>query len=345
MSISEISVSQQNLSKIYKNAYIKDKENTSSKVAKVAIGLFLIIGGGALVFFSGLGIVAVAAGGVLMLAGLAILCIRAVSAVTSGRKRVVARDKFIDASGFVEPSKTNYKSDLEGMMTNTLRKGDDYTHKGMKKDLIEALHYRRSPKYQREQIQSTPLIPNDRTLNNSSIRNQLAKETVQDSHLVFSDLELGINPFNDKAFNNKGRALLSIHRTKDEDLGEDLGHDYNISTRESFVWVEPDPGNPEDETFDRMQEGLHSAFRFIEQARKEKGGIYIHCRHGINRSPALVVAYVMWKYDVSFEHAENFVFTQHPRTEVPEVWEQKMKKPEFKEFLDKLQVESSDIID
>lgn len=49
------------------------------------------------------------------------------------------------------------------------------------------------------------------------------------------------------------------------------------------------------------------AIKFIDEAAKQGGGIYVHCFAGISRSATIVIAYLMWKNKLSFEEAKAFV--------------------------------------
>ena len=44
-----------------------------------------------------------------------------------------------------------------------------------------------------------------------------------------------------------------------------------------------------------------------EVSKNENNKILIHCAEGVSRSPALVVAYLMWKYNMDCLNAVNFV--------------------------------------
>lgn len=54
---------------------------------------------------------------------------------------------------------------------------------------------------------------------------------------------------------------------------------------------------------------LDKTYEFIENAQ---GNILVHCRHGRSRSPAVVIAYLMKKFDVPFEKAYRFVRQKKP---------------------------------
>ncbi|KAG5507719.1 hypothetical protein JIQ42_08007 [Leishmania sp. Namibia] len=56
-----------------------------------------------------------------------------------------------------------------------------------------------------------------------------------------------------------------------------------------------------------VAEHLIKAFRFIERARKEHSRVLVHCRRGISRSAAIIVAYLMASEHRSYEDALRFV--------------------------------------
>jgi len=54
---------------------------------------------------------------------------------------------------------------------------------------------------------------------------------------------------------------------------------------------------------------LKRCFAFIEEAKAKKQKILIHCAAGINRSPSIVIAYLMksnqWKYQQAFDFVQD----------------------------------------
>lgn len=65
--------------------------------------------------------------------------------------------------------------------------------------------------------------------------------------------------------------------------------------------------NLEDNSDAPIRQHFASTSQFIEDARKQNAGVLVHCRRGISRSAAIVIAYVMSYQKVSFEDAFDFV--------------------------------------
>jgi hypothetical protein len=55
---------------------------------------------------------------------------------------------------------------------------------------------------------------------------------------------------------------------------------------------------------------------FIETARKSpSSAILVHCHAGISRSATIVIAYMMWKYDMAMDDAYSVVSAARPRVQ------------------------------
>ncbi|CAF3010952.1 unnamed protein product [Rotaria sp. Silwood2] len=54
------------------------------------------------------------------------------------------------------------------------------------------------------------------------------------------------------------------------------------------------------------------AFAFIDEARRNKSRVLVHCSHGQSRSPAIVIAYLMRTYNVPLEQCLNHVIKARP---------------------------------
>lgn len=57
---------------------------------------------------------------------------------------------------------------------------------------------------------------------------------------------------------------------------------------------------------------FETAFTFIEEARAARGRVLVHCRRGISRSPAIVVAYIMRYMHKDYHTALAFVKERRP---------------------------------
>jgi len=62
---------------------------------------------------------------------------------------------------------------------------------------------------------------------------------------------------------------------------------------------------------DNVQQDILSSIRkaipMIEIAAQKKENVFIHCHMGISRSVSVVIAWLMWKKNMSFEHALQMV--------------------------------------
>jgi hypothetical protein len=57
---------------------------------------------------------------------------------------------------------------------------------------------------------------------------------------------------------------------------------------------------------------LPEAFAHIDDAFHKGTKVLVHCTEGVSRSAAVVIAYLMWKFQVSFEEAHNHVLSKRP---------------------------------
>ena len=70
-----------------------------------------------------------------------------------------------------------------------------------------------------------------------------------------------------------------------------------------------------EETFDQdISFTFVPVFDFIERNRKE-GNVLVHCTSGISRSPALLIAYMMQKYNINFDQALERIRNKRPCAE------------------------------
>lgn len=68
--------------------------------------------------------------------------------------------------------------------------------------------------------------------------------------------------------------------------------------------------------YDRDEEPIYSVFptacKFMEDALKGGGAVYVHCLMGMSRSPTLVAAYLIKTHGMSAEEALTFLVARRP---------------------------------
>lgn len=70
----------------------------------------------------------------------------------------------------------------------------------------------------------------------------------------------------------------------------------------------------EDKSSTNLKQYFHMTNRFIDKYIKERG-VLVHCYAGISRSSTIIIAYVMYKLNLSMQEAFNYVAERHPITE------------------------------
>ncbi|RVE68966.1 hypothetical protein OJAV_G00073060 [Oryzias javanicus] len=68
----------------------------------------------------------------------------------------------------------------------------------------------------------------------------------------------------------------------------------------------------DDSLWDDLLPWIPEALRFIDAAMSSGGSVLVHCAAGISRSPALAVAYVMYRLEMDLDHAYRFVKERRP---------------------------------
>ena len=61
-----------------------------------------------------------------------------------------------------------------------------------------------------------------------------------------------------------------------------------------------------------IRQHFEEAFQFIEDALSKNGRILIHCAVGISRSPTIVIAYIMYRYGMTYQNAFQYVQNLRP---------------------------------
>ncbi|XP_004072077.1 dual specificity protein phosphatase 8 [Oryzias latipes] len=68
----------------------------------------------------------------------------------------------------------------------------------------------------------------------------------------------------------------------------------------------------DDSLWDDLLPWIPKALHFIDAALSAGGSVLVHCAAGISRSPALAVAYVMYRLEMDLDHAYRFVKERRP---------------------------------
>lgn len=71
-------------------------------------------------------------------------------------------------------------------------------------------------------------------------------------------------------------------------------------------------GDVDDMPGQNIIQNFKPTFKFIDESTKEGGNILIHCHAGISRSTTIVVAYLMYKYGMSFTEAFDLTKKERP---------------------------------
>ncbi|KAJ6794973.1 putative dual specificity protein phosphatase 1B [Iris pallida] len=84
-----------------------------------------------------------------------------------------------------------------------------------------------------------------------------------------------------------------------------------------------DPAFPNDFTYKKidvldtsdtnLKEHFEECFDFIDSARKDGGGVLVHCFAGRSRSVTIILAYLMKKHRMSLSHALELVRSKRPQ--------------------------------
>lgn len=119
-----------------------------------------------------------------------------------------------------------------------------------------------------------------------------------DTAIKFIDngLKIKINEKNDNMSNdNKDNSNVKNHKTEEKvDAKQDSGNNSNYNDAK------------ENENDKEKEKGKD------KEVEKQTGGVYVHCRAGISRSPSFIMAYLIWKNRITFKQADNIVGKVHP---------------------------------
>eukprot|EP01080_Neovahlkampfia_damariscottae_P000994 gene994-9900_t len=63
----------------------------------------------------------------------------------------------------------------------------------------------------------------------------------------------------------------------------------------------------EDSDESNILEKFDEIFKFIDEAIKKNGRVFIHCLGGVSRSPSIVIGYLIYKKNMNFIEAHEFV--------------------------------------
>ncbi|CAI9106470.1 OLC1v1005631C1 [Oldenlandia corymbosa var. corymbosa] len=77
---------------------------------------------------------------------------------------------------------------------------------------------------------------------------------------------------------------------------------------------------------------FEDAIQFLEQCEAERARVLVHCMSGKNRSPAVVIAYLMKSKGWGFDQSYQFVKEKRPSVELTEAVRQQLKEFEMKVF-------------
>lgn len=68
----------------------------------------------------------------------------------------------------------------------------------------------------------------------------------------------------------------------------------------------------DDYEYYNIRQHFEESFEFIEDALAKNGRILIHCALGISRSPTIVIAYIMYRYGMTYQNAYQYVLNLRP---------------------------------
>ena len=66
---------------------------------------------------------------------------------------------------------------------------------------------------------------------------------------------------------------------------------------------------------EKIIDHFETSYHFINDMIEQGRSIYIHCQMGISRSPTIVIAYLMKKFNLSLHSAKSFVVSKRPQVD------------------------------
>ncbi len=57
---------------------------------------------------------------------------------------------------------------------------------------------------------------------------------------------------------------------------------------------------------------FYDAINFIEDARQNKGKVYVHCVQGVSRSATVCLAYLIYKQKMTFNEGLSYIKDRRP---------------------------------
>lgn len=158
----------------------------------------------------------------------------------------------------------------------------------------------------------------------------------QETHEIIPNLFLGGPNFKNMIYldgttsNNPPRynAIVSVSRFCDDcDTRQKPDEDFKFK-------VLPNNNDVDVDNFkENNSKELFDAIKFIKRHLDQKHKVLVHCRQGIDRSPSVIIAYLMFYYDVTFEQALNYVRSKRYIAQPLEGYTDILKSTEFQRAL------------
>lgn len=127
---------------------------------------------------------------------------------------------------------------------------------------------------------------------------------------VVGVLKLDKRPEIKKAINSKvGKRFRKI-------MGKDFRkYDENLD----FLQVPVDDIETED-----ISRYFVRVVKFIDTCTKNGRNVVVFCNKGLSRSPSMILAYLIWKYDIDYEEAKEIVLEERKRLKINRSFENQL---------------------